>query len=70
MAKTLLNCEVISMSSKSNYKFIGDYDRIGFVYPTYFLGMPLRVKEFISHLNFPDSKSVYYFGVTTCGSLA
>ncbi|GHU62096.1 iron-sulfur protein [Clostridia bacterium] len=42
-----------------------DYERIGFIYPIYFGGIPLIVKDFVKSLKIP--KSVYLFAVATYG---
>ena len=41
------------------------YERIGFVFPVYYSGIPSIVKQFITKLNFDTSK--YVFGVVTYG---
>ncbi|GHV27803.1 iron-sulfur protein [Clostridia bacterium] len=41
------------------------YERVGFVYPVYFGGIPLIVKKFVESLNIPTN--VYLFAVATCG---
>lgn len=43
-------------------------DKIGFVFPVYFRGLPHMLKQFVE--NMPVYKSVYYFAVANYGSSA
>ncbi len=69
-AKSLIECEVVSLSHNPGYLFSGKYDRIGFVYPAYFMGIPLKVREFISTIKLPDNQSAYFFAIATYGGIA
>ena len=51
LAKEIQHCEIASMGSTKAYDLQQGYETIGFVYPTYFRGEPLKVREFISNLN-------------------
>lgn len=62
MAKSL-RAEVISMSGKPG---ICSDDLIGFVFPTYYLGMPVSVKQYISKLEITN-KEAYVFAVVSYG---
>lgn len=66
IAEKLGNCEIISMTGK-NYQLKEFYENIGFVYPCYFLGMPVQVQKYISNLDFSNQKNPYVFGISTCG---
>ncbi|MDR2660161.1 MAG: EFR1 family ferrodoxin [Spirochaetaceae bacterium] len=68
ISKALENCEIVSMTKSFN--FTKQYDRIGFVYPTYFWGLPKRVIEFIENINLSGNKNAYYYAVTTYGGSA
>ena len=68
LAKELDDCEIISMSK--TYNLAKEYDRIGFVYPVYFWGLPKRVIEFINNMNFDNNKNAYYYSIATYGGLA
>jgi len=68
LAKELDDCEIISMTK--SYNLTKEYDRIGFVYPVYFWGMPKRVIEFIKNMNFDNNKNTYYYSIATYGGLA
>jgi flavodoxin len=45
ISKELENCEIVSMSGP--FDLTKTYDSVGFVYPTYFWGLPKRVIEFV-----------------------
>jgi ferredoxin len=67
IAKEMPNCEIVSMTGSKDYDLPAGYETIGFVYPTYFRGEPLKVREFISNLNLQNNPDSYYYAVTTCG---
>lgn len=70
IAKSLPNCKIVSMGKKHCYNLENEYDSIGFVYPTYFSGIPLKVNEFVMGLNFNNNKSTYVYAIATCGGAA
>lgn len=43
-------------------------ESIGFIFPTYFLGVPTIVEEFIERLELHADKETYVYLVLTCGS--
>ena len=59
-----LSCEVISMTSPITE--CSD-SVIGFVFPTFFLGLPTLVENFIKNLQITHSDA-YIFAVATCGA--
>lgn len=65
ISRELGNCEVVSMSKP--FDLAQKYDSIGFVYPTYFWGLPKRVIEFVENANFGNNKNAYYYSVATYG---
>ena len=67
IAKSLPNCEIVSMSKYDSNILTSGYDRVGFVYPTYFAGLPIKVNNFILNLNFIENESPYIFAVTSYG---
>lgn len=69
IANALPDCDIHSMADLG-YQLSGDYERIGFIYPTYFQGLPKRVEAFISQLDLRQNGNAYYFGITTFGALA
>ena len=68
IAKELGNGEVVSMGKASGYSLTKQYDTIGFIYPTYFWGLPKKVIEFIENIKINNNKNSYYYAVTTYGS--
>ncbi len=69
ISKELGNCEIVSMGRQKDYTLTDRYDVIGFVYPTYYRGVPARVHNFISQLNLKNNRNAYFFAVATCGSV-
>jgi ferredoxin len=65
--KELENGEIVSMGRQEKYNLIKQYDTIGFIYPTYFWGLPKKVIEFIGDLNLNNNKNAYYYSITTYG---
>ena len=69
ISEELENCEIVSMGCHKEYTLTNEYDVIGFVYPTYYRGVPARVQDFVSQFNFQNNKNAYFFAVATCGSV-
>jgi len=67
IAKELGNTEIISMAKSGKHVLEKKYDTIGFVYPTYFWGLPKKVIEFVSNLDFSDNKNSYNYVIATYG---
>jgi len=68
ISKELGNCEIISMTKPFNS--IKIYDSVGFIYPTYYWGLPKRVIEFVNNLKLNNNKNTYYYSIATYGGLA
>jgi len=68
ISKELGNCEIISMTKVFNS--IDLYESVGFIYPTYYWGLPKRVIEFVDNLKLKNNKNTYYYSITTYGGLA
>ena len=68
ISKELGNCEIVSMAK--SYSLTKQYDSIGFVYPTYFWGLPKKVVEFIGNINLDNNKNTYFYSVATYGGSA
>lgn len=66
ISQSMSNCKILPMSLKFIDSISEKIERIGFVFPVYFLGLPLQVEQFISALNF-KSHVRYCFAVATCG---
>jgi ferredoxin/flavodoxin len=67
IAKELGNTEIVSMAKSEKYILKKQYDTVGFIYPTYFWGLPKKVIEFIEKADFINSKNAYYYSITTYG---
>jgi len=70
IANELENTEIISMAKSENYTLKKQYDTIGFIYPTYFWGLPKKVIEYVSNLDFGNNKTSYYYAIATYGGSA
>jgi ferredoxin len=68
LSKELGGCEIVSMAKPFN--FTEKYDGVGFVYPTYYWGLPKKVIEFIENINLEDNKHAYYYSIATYGGIA
>lgn len=62
--QTKLDSDLIPMRGNNGITCTSDI--IGFVFPTYFWGIPQMVQAFIETINIP-AKHPYIFAVTTCG---
>ncbi len=65
IAAKLDSCDVVSMRNTGSLS--KQYERIGFVYPTYATGLPKHVLKFIQELELGNNQDAYVFAVTTCG---
>lgn len=63
-------CDIVPMGVDLGYKLIEEYDRIGFVYPSYCQGMPLIVAKFIEKCELKEQKTAYIYAIATCGGMA
>lgn len=64
IASALGDTELVFM--KDFYELDGFYERIGFVFPSYAMGAPKAVLDFIKSLPLSASSSSYVFAVVTC----
>lgn len=46
-------------------KFSTDAEKIGFIFPQHYFGLPILVEEFVERLEMPNAK--YIFAIATCG---
>jgi len=67
IALTLDDCEIKAITATTDTRIPEGLDRIGFIYPVYFLGLPRIVNEFVKQLTFPQQTNTYVFAVTTYG---
>lgn len=68
IAAELQNCDVVSM--REPYQLVGNYERIGFVFPSYSLSPPPHVKAFVQSLSNIKETTAYTFVVATYGNSA
>lgn len=67
IASALIDCELIPMGASTQYDLSPGYETVGFVFPTYYRGIPKRVREFVGRLSLKHNKNAYYYAVTTMG---
>ena len=70
IANELGNTEIIPMAKSGNCSLKKQYDTVGFVYPVYFWGLPKKVAEFVSNLDFGNNKAAYSYAIATYGGSA
>lgn len=63
----LEHCKLISMDDEIQHANRKGLKRVGFVYPTYNMGLPKRVEQYVKKLYIQET--AYLFGVATCGFL-
>ena len=68
--KELGTGEIVSMGKPGSFCLEKQYDTIGFVYPTYFWGLPKKVIEFAENLKTGSNASAYFYSVATHGGSA
>ena len=63
----LPDCDIQSMAKKDHVLITQDAQCIGFVFPVYYLGIPLQVQEFLNSLDF-QNHNPYIFAISTCAN--
>ncbi|HJJ33683.1 MAG TPA: EFR1 family ferrodoxin [Methanocorpusculum sp.] len=53
---------------ESEYTYDAD-EIVGFIFPSYFYGLPSTVKDFIEKLELKHAENAYVFSAVTCGSV-
>jgi ferredoxin len=66
ISKYLGDSQVVSMTSFKDRALLHDAERIGFIFPVYG-ALPNFVHTFISEIQLPQNKEIYYFTIVTCG---
>lgn len=62
---------MIEAYKKKNYEFsIEKEESLGIIAPTYFLGLPNIVNEFLSKINIKSSKKPYIYSISTYGTFS
>lgn len=58
--------EIFSIPAMLRQKnFSTDAEKIGFIFPQHYFGLPILVEEFVERLKMPNAK--YIFAIATCG---
>lgn len=70
IAATIGECDIRLMGNKNRVLLDQSYESIGFVYPTYFQGVPVAVEKFVSSIDFSKQNTAYFYAVTTYGAHA
>ncbi|WP_303870283.1 EFR1 family ferrodoxin [Acetobacterium wieringae] len=65
----LIDCEVYPMNIKNIELLKDNYERIGFIFPVYYQGLPIQVKLFVENISLKKSINTYLFAIATCGRL-
>ena len=64
--KDTSNAEIYSMTEMlHDHSFEVDAEKIGFVFPLHYGGLPFLVEDFVRELKLPNAK--YVFAIATCG---
>lgn len=69
IASQIGDCELIGIHHNVNLRLDNQYDRIGFVFPVYYQGLPLAVCKALEQMNCLSNPNAYYFAVATYGAL-
>jgi len=67
IAAELPDCELVAIHKGMKSAIPVGYDRIGFVFPVYYLGPPAMVVDFIRSADFGAQNDTYFFAVATYG---
>lgn len=70
IAARLPDCQLIAIRKGVSFQLPADCERVGFVYPVYYLGLPAMVADFLKHVEIPRQNNTYYFAVATYGAIA
>lgn len=70
IASAIGSCDIVTMGCTGSPALTQNYERIGFVYPTYAGGMPRQVKKFVTQLQLHGNTNSYFFAVATCGRIS
>jgi ferredoxin len=70
IAGALEDCEIMAIRKGMDMKIPVGYQRIGFVFPVYFFGLPDMVAEFVRQADLSKENAIYYFAVATPGGIS
>ncbi|MDR2647548.1 MAG: EFR1 family ferrodoxin [Oscillospiraceae bacterium] len=69
IAGALDDCEVIAIHKGAASTVPESLERVGFVFPVYFWGLPGMAAEFLRGISLPEQGGTYYFAVATFGGI-
>jgi ferredoxin/flavodoxin len=69
IASALPDSEVVAIRKGTETDVSQHFERIGFVFPVYFWGLPVMVADFLRNLRFARQNSTYFFAVATYGGI-
>lgn len=62
--------KIMAMGTHIPFRASATYQSIGLVFPTYFFGMPMIVKQFIKNFSIEHPEKTYIYAITTYGGTA
>ncbi|MDR2657196.1 MAG: EFR1 family ferrodoxin [Oscillospiraceae bacterium] len=69
IAAAIGDCEIIAIHKGAALTVPEGLERVGFVFPVYFWGLPGMVAEFLRGISVPAQGATYYFAVATFGGI-
>ncbi|MCL1805109.1 MAG: EFR1 family ferrodoxin [Clostridiales bacterium] len=69
IADKLEGCSIYDMGRTDPGIDVSGCSRVGFVFPVYFLGLPLKVAEFIEGLNIPEGFPGFLYCIASYGNI-
>lgn len=69
IAEEVRDCEIIAITEHVEPTIPAGYERIGFVFPVYFQGLPKIVEDFIQNADFSGQQDTYFFAIATYGAV-
>ena len=70
IANSLPECEIVAIHKDTDVTVPAGYDRIGFVFPVYFFGLPDLVVNFIRKVQLSQENAKYFFAIATPGGFS
>lgn len=70
IAASLTECEIVAIHKGTDINIPTGYERIGFVFPVYYFGLPDMVADFIRKAKLSKENAPYYFAVATPGGFS
>jgi len=67
IAEGIGDCELVAIKKGAAPEALAGLDRLGFVFPVYYMGLPALVADFIRGARFPEQGQTYVFALATLG---